>query len=377
MAYRIVLAFDSFKGSVSATEACRAAAEGAARSGAECLECPLSDGGEGFVEALVSAAHGTLVQIEVTGPLFEKVAAQVGLIDGGRTAVVEAAQACGLGLVPASRRNPMQTTSRGVGEMLLYTASLGVERVVLGLGGTVTNDGGMGMLSALGWRFLDRDGRELPPIGASLEAVAQIKRGNEPNVEIVIASDVTNPLFGPEGAACIFAPQKGATPSEVECLDAGLRNLAKMTFSDLAQVPGAGAAGGLGFALHAFLHGSMESGAELALNLVGLPEILKRADLCLTGEGRTDGQTVRGKLPAAVVGACRRAGVPCVCVSGTTGAGWQGILELGCAEVVTLARDPSDEAQSIAEALRRIADAAERLARVYRAGGRDEENRRS
>jgi glycerate kinase len=377
MPYRIVLAFDSFKGSLSAVEACLAAAAGAERAGAECESCPLSDGGEGFVESLVLAANGSVVETEVTGPLFERVVARVGLIDEDRTAVIEAAQACGLGLVPEHLRNPMLTTSTGVGEMLALAASLDVDRVVVGVGGTATNDCGMGMLSALGWRFTDRDGRSLAAVGASLGEVARFEPGSPLGVEVVVACDVQNPLYGPEGAAFVYAPQKGASPADVERLDAGLRHFAATTHPEFAQVAGAGAAGGLGYALTAFLGGKIESGAEMALDLAGFQAKLERADLCLTGEGRTDGQTAFGKLPAAVASACKSLDKPCVCVSGAVGPGWEALLELGCAEVVSLSNGPDDAGRSITEAAARLKDTAERLVGVYRAGGRCDEDCRT
>jgi len=367
----VVLAFDSFKGSLTASEACRAAAEGVSRSGADPVECPLSDGGEGFVESISRATGGSVRAIEAAGPLFESVSADVGFVDGGRTAIVEAAQVCGLGLVPPELRSPLRTTSKGLGELLLRLPR-NVSRVVVGLGGTATNDAGMGMLAALGWRFLDSAGRELPPVGRSLIDVDRVEPGARlAGIEIVAACDVDNPLFGPRGAAHVYAPQKGASPADVEFLDRGLRQFAKLVSPQETQEPGAGAAGGLGFALAACLGARFESGAQLAIRLADLPAKLAAAELCLTGEGRTDAQTMAGKLPSAVVLECATARIQCVCISGSLGPGWEGLLDQGCSEVVQLAREGEDLTRSFAEARPRLADAAERAARVYMFRGKN------
>lgn len=370
---KIILAFDSFKGSVSAVQACAAAAEGVARvsSAPEVWCCPLSDGGEGFAEALRLAAQGELRQVRVTGPLGDPVPAEMTLLNDGRTAVVEAAQACGLHLLPRARRNPLYTTTRGVGEMLLAAAAAGATRIIVGIGGSGTNDGGMGMLYALGWRFLDARGCALPPVGASLAAVRHIEAADTglAGCTITVACDVTNPLFGAQGAACTFAPQKGASPAEVAALDAGLRQYAEVCAAllgaDYASVPGAGAAGGLGFALLAFLHAQYCSGAELAINLSGLPAHLRDADLCLTGEGRTDAQTACGKLPAAVAACCRQSGVPCVCLSGALGDGWRELYQSGFTALFSLAQRPQTLKTALAATSAALADAAEAVMRLF------------
>jgi glycerate kinase len=368
----VVLAFDSFKGSLTSGQACRAAAEGVRRAGATPVECPLSDGGEGFVESLCSVAGGSVETFSVTGPLGEPVAAHVGLMPDDRTAIVETAQACGLGLVPDTLRSPMRTTSRGLGEILRRLAGR-ARRVIVGLGGSATNDCGIGMLAALEWRFLDPAGNELPAIGASLDRVTRIEPGLRlAELQIVAACDVDNPLFGPRGAALVYGPQKGASAEEAQVLDRGLRRVAELIAPAEASRPGAGAAGGLGFALSACLGGQIASGAELAIELASLQDRLKNAAMCLTGEGRTDSQTLSGKLPNAVANACRRAGVPCHCVSGALGPGWEGMLDVGCKSVLALRKDGEDAGRAFAEAGERLANAAESLtkANVFEGGSR-------
>ena len=369
---KIILAFDSFKGSLSAPRACAAAGEGLARLAPppEVLACPLSDGGEGFAEALRLAAGGELLPVVVTGPLGEQVTAEIALLDGGRTAVIEAAQACGLQLVPPALRNPLHTTTFGVGEMLAAAIAAGAQRLVVGLGGSATNDGGLGLLAALGWQFLDARGQGLPPVGASLALVQQIMPGRSCETsEVIVACDVTNPLYGPHGAAATFAPQKGAAPEEVAALDAGMQHFAARCAaflgSDFAATPGAGAAGGLGFALLAFLHAHYRSGAELAISLSRLDVSLRDANLCITGEGQTDAQTAYGKLPAVVAARCRQAGVPCVCLSGALGEGWRALYQHGFTALFSISSRPQPLPAALAAAPTALADTAEAVARVF------------
>lgn len=346
-------------------QACHAAAAGVVRAGGTPLECPLSDGGEGFVESVCRGAGGSIERFEVSGPLFLPISAEVGFVGSAGIAIVEAAQVCGLGLVPPEARSPLNTTSKGLGELLSLLAPR-VERVIVGLGGTVTNDAGMGMLSALGWRFLDSGGNELLPVGASLIDVARVEPGLRlSGLHIVAACDVENPLFGPNGAAYVYAPQKGASSEEVEILDHGLRRLAALISPMGASKPGAGAAGGLGFALETCLGAHVSSGAKIAIGLADLPTRLADASLCITGEGRTDSQTLAGKLPLVVAKECAKAGVTCLCISGSLGPGWEEMLFNGCASVVSLASGAEDLAASIDEAPARLADAAGAGTLVY------------
>lgn len=371
---KVILAFDSFKGAASAQQVCAAAALGVQRAVPDAAIdlCPLSDGGEGFAECMRIAGQGRVLPVQVTGPLFEPVPAEIVLLDDGETAVIEAAQACGLALVPAGKRSPLHTTSTGVGEMMLAAVAAGARRLIIGIGGSSTNDAGMGMLTAFGWRFLDAAGAELPPVGASLAAVRRIARGrSDPGVAMAAACDVRNPLYGPRGAAYTFAPQKGASPGEVLQLDRGLRSFARQCAdlfdNDLSSHPGAGAAGGLGFALQLFFGAHFEPGAEIAIRLSRLAERLADADLCLTGEGRTDFQTAYGKLPAAVNDACRAVQVPCVCLSGALGREWRALYDAGFSALFSVCPGPMSVRRAIAGTQANVADAAESITRLLAA----------
>ena len=371
----VVLAFDSFKQALSAPDACHAAAAGLRRvSGlGDIIECPLSDGGEGFADALLRAGGGHAETVTVSGPDFRPVLAQLVYLEAGSTAVIESAQACGIALPVLGRRTPCPLTSFGVGEMLLAALAGGARRLVVGLGGTASNDAGIGMLSALGWRFLDAMGRAVMPVGESLSRIVHIHPGPAlpPGVEIIAACDVRNPLYGPHGAAAVFAPQKGATLREVRQLDAGMRHFARlvgdMFGSDYATQPGAGAAGGLGYALLAFLQARFQSGAQLAMSLSGLAGLLDTAAFCLTGEGRSDAQTAAGKLPAAVIACCTERGVPCIVLSGALQEGWQRLYQLGATAVLSISPRPQSLALAIAHAAPALADCAEAVGRMMRA----------
>ena len=308
---KIVFAIDSFKGSLGSLEAGQAAAEGAARAfpGAACVVRPLADGGEGTVEALAAGMGGELRRIEVTGPMGSPVAATYGI--AGSTAIMEMAQASGITLVPADARNPLVATTYGVGEMIADAISSGCRRFIVGIGGSATNDGGAGMLQALGFRLLDAAGAELPRGGGALVRLAKIERGQEvarlDGCEFRIACDVTNPLCGPKGASAVFGPQKGATPEMVESLDAALGRFAEVSGGD-ADFPGSGAAGGLGFAFRTFLGAELKSGIDIVLEETRLEDFVKDADVVVTGEGRLDSQTAMGKAPYGVARLAKRHG---------------------------------------------------------------------
>ncbi|HEY0492559.1 MAG TPA: glycerate kinase [Candidatus Dormibacteraeota bacterium] len=324
---RIVVAPNAYKGSLSASEAAEAMAQGIRRvtSAAQVDLVPIADGGDGTVEALVAAAGGSLKRLEVRGPLGDQVEAEYGLIDSGRTAVIEMARAAGLSLVPADRRDPAITTTFGVGQLLQDARDRGVDRFIVGIGGSATNDGGAGMAQALGYHLLDGQGQELPPGGLALERLSRIHTGGVysdwSGATVQVASDVTNPLTGPEGASAVYGPQKGASPALVDRLDAALGQLAAVIQRDLGkdveQTPGAGAAGGLGAGLIAFTGARLQPGAEMVLEALRFNERLEGAALVLTGEGRIDFQTARfGKGPAAVARRSRAAGVPVIGIGG-------------------------------------------------------------
>jgi len=332
---KIIIAPDSFKGSLTAVQAAEAMAAGVhrIRPDAEVVLLPLADGGEGTVESLILATGGRRETLQVTGPLGEPVEAvwgrlgvEAGMPDG-ETAVVEMAAAAGLPLVPLNRRDPRRTTTYGVGELLRQALDTGVTRIIVGLGGSATNDGGAGMMQALGVRFWDAAGKSLPePItGGDLAGLARIDaaalRARFAGVEIIIASDVTNPLLGPSGASAVYGPQKGADAGIVAELDTALAQYAAVLRRDLgrdvAERPGAGAAGGMGAGLMAFLDARMQSGIDLVLDAARFEERAAGADWLLTGEGRIDAQTLHGKTIAGVLRRCQPLGIPTVAFGGS------------------------------------------------------------
>ena len=323
---RITLAPDSFKGSLTALQVCAAASEGIAQLGlgVECIAVPMADGGEGTVQSLVDATGGQFVTVTVHGPLFEPVLATYGLLGDGKTAVIEMAAASGLPLVPPDRRDPLCTTTYGTGELVRAALDAGAREFIIGLGGSATNDGGMGMAAALGAKLLDVHGQEIRPVGGSLSQLARIAvsgfDGRISACRVRVACDVSNPLHGPQGAAHVYGPQKGATLEALARLDAGLEHFAEVVRRDLgadvAAVPGAGAAGGLGAGLIAFCGASLEPGVNIVIETVRLREKILGSDLCITGEGRLDRQTTYGKTPKGVAEVAAELGVPCVAIGG-------------------------------------------------------------
>ena len=323
---KAVVVMDSLKGSLSSMEAGEAAKAGilAANPEATVIVKPLADGGEGTTEALVCGLNGRLKTIQVTGPIYEPVIAQYGIID--EVAVIEMAQAAGLPQVPTEKRNPLVTTTYGVGEMIKACVESGCKKFIIGIGGSATNDAGIGMLMALGYKFLDANGQEVVQGGQGLSQIVSIDASDVlpglSSCEFKIACDVTNPLYGEQGAAYIYAPQKGATPEIVKTLDDGLRHFARIVEwdqkADFANLPGAGAAGGLGFAFTAFLNGTLQSGVQLILEETKLEEVLKGADYVLTGEGRLDHQTAMGKAPIGVAKLAKKYNCKVIGVAGAT-----------------------------------------------------------
>jgi glycerate kinase len=325
---RIVLAPNAFKGSLTAIDAADAMAEGIRRvmPDADLVFVPIADGGDGTVEALVAATGGELRTLAVRGPLGDAVQARYGLLENGAQAVIEMARAAGLALVPVDRRDPRITTTYGVGELLQHAYDQGARRFIVGIGGSATNDGGAGMAQALGYHLLDRAGQELPAGGAALARLDRIHvggvHGDWSQATVQVASDVTNPLTGPQGASSVYGPQKGATPAMVIELDAALARLAAVIRRDLGRdvepLPGAGAAGGLGAGLVAFTGASLRPGADMVMDAVHLDERLQGADLVIPGEGRLDAQTTRfGKGPAAVARRAHAAGVRVIGIAGS------------------------------------------------------------
>lgn len=325
---RVLVAPDKFRGTLTAAQAARAVAAGwrRARPGDDVVEVPMADGGEGTLDAMVDGLRGERRTARVSGPLGDPVQAGYGMVPGpsGPMAIVEMARASGLELIAEARRDPKRTTTRGTGELIDVALREGPAQIVVCIGGSATNDGGGGMAQALGVRLLDAEGREIVPGGAGLLDLARIDASRlNPAVRrtrIVVATDVDNPLTGPQGASVVFGPQKGATPDDVVLLDRALAHFAAVVHRDLGidvrHVPGAGAAGGLGAGLVAFLGAHLRPGVEVVMEAVGLRERLSRADLVITGEGKFDEQSLHGKAPAGVIRAAREAGVPAVVLCG-------------------------------------------------------------
>jgi glycerate kinase len=336
---KIVIAPQSFKGSLSAIQAADAIARGIQRvlPDAEMIRVPVADGGDGTLDAMVNATGGTFHEANVTGPLGSPVGARWGVLGDGVTAVIEAAQACGLALISANARNPLKTTTFGVGELINHALDAGYRRMLIGLGGSSTNDGAAGLALALGGRLLDANNSLIGAGGAGLHSLVKIDTsGMEPRLleaEIIIATDVTNPLCGPTGAAATFGPQKGASPKDVVLLDSALAHLAgvivKDVGADVMHVPGGGAAGGMGAGLVAFLGARIEWGADIVCEAVGLDKHLVGADLVVTGEGRLDWQTAYNKAPVAVARRAAALAVPVIGVAGSLGPGWRTLYKEG------------------------------------------------
>ncbi|HYK98515.1 MAG TPA: glycerate kinase [Candidatus Acidoferrales bacterium] len=368
---RVLIAPQSFKGSADAVAVAAAIARGVHKvwPRAETVELPLADGGEGTVRALVHGSHGEMRRTRVHDPLLREIDAEWGMLGDRTTAVVEMAAANGLPLLREDERDPRITSTRGTGELILAAAASGAQRIVVGIGGSATNDGGAGMARAFGYRFFDREARDVPEGGAGLANLARIDGQTDPRLirpAIDVACDVRNPLLGPEGASAVFGPQKGATPAMVKELDDALARYAdvveRMIGRSMRDVPGAGAAGGLGFGLLAFTEGHLRSGALLVLDALGFAKRLDGASLVITGEGRIDRQSAYGKLTLAVTEAARRRGIPVMAVAGMLGEGHEEMREAGITHIETLAADPSERDAAMRDPLPRIEAAAARLA---------------
>jgi len=381
---KIVIAPDSFKESLSALQVAAAIEAGfrAVFPDADYRKLPVADGGEGTVQAMIDATGGRRVEHVVTGPLGQPVQAFYGHIEGagaeGALAVIEMAAASGLELVPPTRRDPLVTTSRGTGELIGLALDAGARRFVLGVGGSATNDGGAGMLQALGARLLDAEGRALGPGGASLARLARIDvSGLDPRLQASqfhIACDVDNPLAGPRGASAVFGPQKGATPQMVAQLDAALAHYGALIARDfgreVADMPGAGAGGGIAAAMVVFLDGRLRPGVEIVAEAVGLDAAVRDADLVITGEGRIDGQTLSGKTPMGVARVAARHGKPVLAIGGGLAPDAGAVLEQGIEAVFAAVVRPCTVAEALAAAEDNLRHAARNVAAALRLGAR-------
>jgi glycerate kinase len=379
---KVVIAPDSFKESLSALQVAEAIEAGFREvfPDADIVKLPVADGGEGTVQAMIDATGGRRVELEVTGPLGEPAAAFYGLASapesGAPLAVIEMAAASGLEMVPPGRRNPMTATSRGTGELILHALDTGVRRFVLGVGGSATNDGGAGMLQALGVRLLDDAGKDLGPGGGALARLARIDvSGLDPRVggsTFDIACDVNNPLVGPNGASAIFGPQKGATPEMVARLDACLAHYGQLMARDLgrdvAGMPGAGAGGGIAAAMVVFLGGRLRPGIEIIAEAVGLERALRDADLVITGEGRIDGQSVSGKTPVGVARVAKRHGKPVIGIGGGLARDAGAVHAHGIDAVFAAVCRPCTVEEALAQAHDNLRSAARNMAQALRLG---------
>ena len=373
---KVLIAPQSFKSSVSAMAAAQAIERGVKRASTEVetVLVPVADGGDGTLEVLVNSTGGEIFRSIVTGPLGHAVEASWGVMGDGRTAVIEMARASGLAMVPLRRRNPRTTTTYGTGEIIREAMDKGYSSIIVGLGGSATNDAGMGMASALGAKFLDDQGKVLPKGGAALARLASIDLSKlNPKLgeaTVIGATDVTNPLCGPSGASAIYGPQKGATPEMVAELDAALANFARVAHRDMGidflngEHPGAGAAGGLGAGLMAFANCRLQSGIDLVCEVLKFDENVRDADLILTGEGRADLSSIYDKAPVGVARKAAPYRVPTVILAASLGEGYEQLYQHGIAGIVCIADRPMSFDRSIARTEELLEGAAERTVRL-------------
>ncbi|MDA1349742.1 MAG: glycerate kinase [Chloroflexi bacterium] len=376
---KVVIAPQTFKGSISALDVARAMREGVLRvvPEAEISLVPVADGGDGTLETLVEGSGGDIRDVNVTGPLGDRITAQWGAMGDGRTAVIEMARTSGLALVPLEKRTPLLSTTFGLGEAIMQALEAGFSTFIIGIGGSATNDAGAGMARALGIRLFDSDRHDLPYGGAALARLDRIDlSGLDPRArdsEFLVACDVSNPLTGPEGASAIYGPQKGATPEMVAQLDSALGHFAAIVMRDVGkdidQVPGSGAAGGLGGGMMAFLNGELKTGVDIVLETVDLESHLDGADLVITGEGQMDHQTVYSKAPIGVAERAKARGIPVIAVSGSLGERYQDVHEHGIEAAAAITCAPMTLGEASERAAELIASATEEALRFMKVGG--------
>lgn len=358
----LLIAPDSFKGCLASKDVCAAIARGALKAdkNIKIMQIPSSDGGEGFCDSMRSVFGGVVLKREVTYPLGNKGSASFVFETNSSTSYIELASAAGLALVPINKRNVMRSSTYGVGELIAEAVAVGAKKIVLGLGGSATNDCGIGMLSALGMRFLDANGNELQPFAGSLDAVAEVDKSNMldlTGVDFVAACDVKNPLCGASGAAEVFARQKGASDAEVQHLDRSARSFASVLGID-TELPGAGAAGGVGAAMLSVLGAKYVSGASLLVSSFKFTDALDMAELVVTGEGNTDAQTVCGKLVSVVAKTARSANVPVIVISGGLSEGYEKLYDIGVTEFYALSENESEREYCITHASELLTETA-------------------
>ncbi len=379
---KVVIAPQGFKGNLSALQVARAIEGGVKRAVPEAITVikPMADGGEGTVLALVDATGGRIMRTRVSDPLGRRITAYWGILGDGATAVIEMAAASGLSLVPSRSRNPSLTTTWGTGELILSALDSGCRKLIIGIGGSATNDGGAGMAQALGAQLLDSNGAAIPFGGAALAKLERIDITTlDPRLaecDVLLACDVNNPLCGPQGASAVYGPQKGATPEMVAKLDAALAHYADVIERDLGidamHTPGSGAAGGLGTGLMVFLKAKLVPGIDLVIQATALAKDLKDADLVFTAEGRIDGQTACGKVPIGVARKAKEFGLPVIAIGGELADDYRVVYQQGIDAVLSIAPGPISLSQSMAEAQRLVANTAECAIRLFICGQKDE-----
>ncbi|WP_427338991.1 glycerate kinase [Caloranaerobacter sp. DY30410] len=372
---KILVAPDSFKGSLTALEVAECIENGILEvlPNAQVIKVPMADGGEGTVRALVDANKGEIIYKEVTGPLGTPVNAFFGILGDGKRAVIEMAAASGLPLVPKDKANPMITTTYGTGELIKHALDFGVEELIIGIGGSATNDAGVGMAQALGIRFLDENGEEIGFGGKELIRIKEIDiSGLDKRIlktEIKVACDVTNPLYGPNGAAFVYAPQKGADEEMVKLLDKNLKHFAEVVKNqlgiDVQNIPGAGAAGGLGAGIVAFLGGKLLPGIKIILEANNFAEKLNGVKLVITGEGRIDGQTVNGKTPIGVAKEAKKLGIPVIAIAGTLGHDANLVLKEGIDAIFSITQKPATLEEAIEYTSEWIKSTTSQIVKVF------------
>lgn len=375
---RIVIAPDSFKGSVSAVGTANAIERGIRHVflDAEVIKVPIADGGEGTVEALITATGGQIIYENVVGPLGNRLEAFWGIMGDGETAVVEMAAASGLPLVPADQREPRIATTYGTGELIKAVLDRGLRKIIIGIGGSATNDGGSGMAQALGVSLLDASGQELPYGGAALANLDRVDISGIDmrlmDTRIMAACDVDNPLCGPRGATAVYGPQKGASPEMIAQLDDALRHFSakvqEATGRDVAEYPGAGAAGGLGAGLLSFTNTKLRPGVEIVLEATNFESVVKSAQLVITGEGRTDFQTAYGKAPVGVAKLAKKYNVPVLCIAGSLGIGHEEVLKQGIDGLMSIVPGPMTLDECIECGAELIEMGTKRLCQIVKVG---------
>ncbi len=373
---KIVIAMDSFKESMSAKEACESVVSGfkPILQDAEYILVPMADGGEGTVQSLVDATNGEIVETTVTGPHNQKVKSFYGMLGDKKTAVIEMASASGLEITPKEFRNPMKTTTIGTGELIAKAIKNGASKIIMGIGGSATNDGGVGLATSLGIKFLDKEQKEIVPCGGELHKIHTIDKSNMidglEDIEFIVACDVDNPLTGENGASYVYGPQKGADSEMVKVLDNNLKHLANVIENQLGMsvdnVPGAGAAGGLGAGAIAFLNATLKKGVDIVIETVDLHSKIQDANLVITGEGRIDKQTAFGKTPVGVAKTAKHYNIPVIGIAGCLGDGCETVYDHGIDTVFSIVNNAISIDEAIASGQENLENTAHNIAKVIK-----------